>query len=150
MAAAVSRRVYESVAVGEVAAVTVFASTFASASWDTSENRANSFSESDERALKKIQTPLRIEVHLAAEDPRRLDLEHRALSKLRRLMPSLQVNYVAATSIGLFEQTKSGYGEIWYHLGGHSTMSRVTTAEGVLETIYRSEERRVGKECRSR
>ncbi len=51
-------------------------------------------------------------------------------------MPSLQVTYVSATSIGLFEQTKAGYGEIWYYLGGHSTMSRVTTAEGVLEAIY--------------
>jgi ABC-2 type transport system permease protein len=133
---AVSRRVYESVAVGALAAVTIFASTFATASWDMSESRGNSFSESDERALKKIQTPLRIEVHLAPEDPRRLDLEHRALSKLRRLIPSLQVNYVAATSIGLFEQTKAGYGEIWYDLGGKRTMSRVTTAEGVLEAIY--------------
>jgi hypothetical protein len=132
----VSRRVYESVVVGALAAVTIFASTFATASWDTSESRGNSFPESDERALKKIQTPLRIEVHLAAEDPRRLDLEHRALSKLRHLMPALQVAYVSSTSIGLFEQTKAGYGEIWYYLGGHSTMSRMTTAEGVLEAIY--------------
>ena len=28
------------------------------------------------------------------------------------------------------------YGEIWYELGGRRAMSRVTTAEGVLETIY--------------
>ncbi len=51
---AVSRRVYESIAVGALAAVTIFASTFATASWDTSESRGNSFSESDERALKKF------------------------------------------------------------------------------------------------
>ncbi len=133
---AVSSRVCESAAVGLLAAVAIFASTFATASWDTSESRSNSFSEADERALRTIQAPLRIEVHLAVEDPRRLDLEHRALSKLRRLMPKLQVDYVSATSIGLFEQTKAGYGEIWYFLGGHSAMSRVTTSEGVLETIY--------------
>jgi len=133
---AVSRRVYESAAIGLLVAATIFAGTFATASWDTSESRSNSFSEADERALRTIQTPLRIEAHLAVEDPRRLDLEHRALSKLRRLMTKLQVNYVSATSIGLFEQTKAGYGEIWYFLGGHSTMSRVTTAEGVLETLY--------------
>ena len=33
-------------------------------------------------------------------------------------MPRLQVHYVSATSIGLFEQTSPHYGEIWYDLGG--------------------------------
>ena len=133
---AVRRRVYESLGIGVLAAGSIFAATFFTASWDTSEARANSFSEGDERALRQIRGPLRIEAHLAPEDPRRVDLEHRALSKLRRVMPGLQVTYVSATSIGLFEQTSAGYGEIWYSLAGHKTMSRVTTAEGVLETIY--------------
>jgi len=35
-----------------------------------------------------------------------------------------------------FEQTVRRVREIWYELGGRKTMSRVTTAEGVLETIY--------------
>ena len=133
---AVNRRVYESLGIGMLAAAAVFACTFLTASWDTSESRSNSFPKADERALRQIQAPLRIEVHLAPEDPRRLDLEHRALSKLRRIMPKLQVQYVSATSIGLFEQTSAGYGEIWYQMGGRKTMCRVTTAEGVLETIY--------------
>ena len=51
-------------------------------------------------------------------------------------MPGLKVEYVSATSIGLFEQTSAHYGEIWYELGGRREMSRITTAEGVLETIY--------------
>jgi hypothetical protein len=84
----------------------------------------------------QIRQPLYVEVHLAPEDPRRFDLEHKALSKLRRVMPKLQVRYVSSTSIGLFEQTNAGYGEIWYDLGGRKTMSRTTTAEGVLEAIY--------------
>ena len=133
---AVSRRVYESAGVGIVSAAMIFACTFGRANWDTSESRSNSFSEADERALRRIQTPLSIDVHLAPEDPRRADLEHRALSKLRRIMPKLEVHYVSATSIGLFEQTRAGYGEIWYQLDGHKTMSRATTAEGVLEAIY--------------
>jgi len=132
----VRRRVYESAAIGVLAAGGIFACTFLTPSWDTSEARSNSFSESDERALRRIQAPLRIEVHLAPEDPRRDDLEHHALLKLRRVMPKLQVQYVSATSIGLFEQTRAGYGEIWYDLGGRRTMSRITAAEGVLETIY--------------
>ena len=132
----VQRRAYESVAIAAVSTGIIFICTLFSASWDTSESRSNSFPEADEQALRQIHAPLRIDVHLAAEDPRRIDLEHRALSKLRRVMPKLQVRYIAATSIGLFEQTNAGYGEIWYHLDGRSVMSRVTTAEGVLEAIY--------------
>ena len=133
---AVRRRVHESIAVAVIAAAVIFACAFLRASWDLSENRMNSFSREDERVLLGIQSPLRIEVHLAPEDPRRVDLEHRALSKLRRLMPKLRVDYVSATSIGLFEQTSAHYGEIWYELGGRREINRVTTPEGVLETIY--------------
>src|SRR5262249_29944544 len=86
--------------------------------------------------LRQIRVPLAIEVHLAPEDPRRVDLEHRALSKLRRTMPSVQVKYVSSTSIGLFEQASPHYGEIWYDLGERRAVSRVTTADGVLTTIY--------------
>lgn len=133
---AVRRRVRESIALGALTAATLFACTFVTASWDSSENRGNSFPEADEAALEQIRTPLGIEAHLAPEDARRFDLEHRALSKLGRIMPKLQVQYVSATSIGLFEQTAPHYGEIWYDLGGKRTMSRVTTKDGVLESIY--------------
>ena len=51
-------------------------------------------------------------------------------------MPDVNVDYVSSTSIGLFEQTREHYGEIWYELGGKKVMSRITTAEGVLESIY--------------
>ena len=133
---AVRRRASESIVVAALSTAAVVLWTLATPSWDLSENRMNSFSEGDEQALKHIAGPLRIEAHLAPEDPRRADLEHRALSKLRRAMPGVQVQYVSATSIGLFEQTAPHYGEIWYDLHGKRTMSRTTTAEGVLETIY--------------
>jgi ABC-2 type transport system permease protein len=133
---AVRRRTNESVALVALTAAMVFLCTFATVSWDTSESRANSLPEADEQALEQIKAPLRLEVHLAPEDPRRFDLEHRTLSKLRRVMPKMRVDYVSATSIGLFEQTSAHYGEIWYDLGGRRAMSRMITAEGVLETIY--------------
>lgn len=133
---AVRRRVSESLAAGAIVIIAVSACTRVSANWDLSENRMNSFSAADEQALRRIGMPLRIEAHLAPEDSRRSDLERRALSKLRRLMPNLKIEYVSATSIGLFEQTSANYGEIWYELGGKKEMSRITTAEGVLETIY--------------
>jgi hypothetical protein len=132
----VRRRVLESIGIGALAAVAVVAGSFATPNWDASETRYNSFPEADQRALREIRTPLLIEAHLAPEDPRRLDLEHNAFSKLRRLMPKVQIKYVSATSIGLFEQTNAGYGEIWYELDGKKTMSRATTVEGVLEAIY--------------
>jgi hypothetical protein len=133
---AVRRRVSESIVVAAAAAAVIAACTFVTPSWDLSENRMNSFPRADEETLQRIHGPLRIEAHLAPEDPRRSDLERRALSKLRRVLPRVQVDYVSATSIGLFEQTSAHYGEIWYELNGKRAMTRATTADSVLETIY--------------
>jgi hypothetical protein len=133
---AVRRRVSESIALGALAAAGIVACTFLTASHDFSENRMNSFPKPDQALLERIREPLRIEAHLAAEDPRRADLERQALSKLRRVLPKVQVQYIANTSTGLFEQTAQHYGEVWFDLGGRRAMSRATTAEGVLETIY--------------
>lgn len=132
----VRRRTIESALLGGLAAALLVACALARPSWDVSENRRHSFAKPDEEALARIGAPLTIEVHLAPEDPRRFDLEHRALSKLRRVMPSLSVRYVATTTTGLFEQAKAGYGEIRYDLGGRKTTNRLTTGEAVLETIY--------------
>ena len=109
-----ARRMYESIGIAALSASAIFGCTLVSGSWDTSESRANSFAVADEFALGKIHEPLKIEVHLAPEDPCRLDLEYRALSKLRRILSNLRVTYVSATSIGLSEQRGGGYGEIWW------------------------------------
>ena len=130
------RRVYESTGLTALTAAMVVAGTFVTTNWDFSENRMNSFPRPDQALLERIREPLRIEAHLAAEDPRRVDLERQALSKLRRVLPKLHVRYIANTTTGLFEQTSQHYGEIWYDLGGRRAMSRTTTAEGVLDTIY--------------
>jgi ABC-2 type transport system permease protein len=133
---AVRRRVWSSLAVVGIAAVFVGAFSMVRPSWDLSENRMNSFARADEAALRTIAWPVRIRVHLAPEDPRRVDLERRTLSKLRRVLPNLRVEYVSATSIGLFEQTTAGYGEIEYELNGRTASSRATTPEAVLENVY--------------
>jgi hypothetical protein len=132
---AVRRRVYESLALVVATAVVVVTSTFATASVDASENRMNSLSERDEATFRQLRGPLRIEAHLAPEDPRRADLERQTLAKLRRVIP-VEVTYISSTSIGLFEQTAAHYGEIWYQLGDRRIMGRATTTDGVLETIY--------------
>jgi ABC-2 type transport system permease protein len=105
------------------------------AAWDVSENRRNSFPAADEAALRQIREPLHITVFLAAEDPRLMDLDRNILSKLRRLLPQVEIDYAARSRAGLFEGEH--YGEVWYELGGRRVMSRSTTEPIVLETLYR-------------
>jgi hypothetical protein len=133
---ALRERVLQSVLIGGLAAAAIITAANVNVSWDLSENRQNSFSEADEAILAQIRSPLRIEVHLAPQDPRRADLERKALAKLRRVMPDMKVEYISSTSIGLFEQTNEHYGEVWYDLAGQRAMNRMTTEEGVLETIF--------------
>jgi hypothetical protein len=132
----VAQRVRRSAALLVVLVIGVNASSFVHASWDLSENRQNSFSRADEAALATIQQPLRIEAHLAPEDPRRADLETHSLRKLRRALPRLRVDYVSATSVGLFEQAADQYGELWYEFDDRRHMSRITTTEGVLDAVF--------------
>ena len=136
LAEPVSQRALRSAVVAVMALVLIVACGSARTSWDLSENRMNSFAIADERALSAITGTLRIDVDLAPEDPRRSDLDRRALAKLRRVMPSLEVHYVAESGTGLFEQAREGYGEIRYALNERTATSRATTVEGVLETIY--------------
>lgn len=103
---------------------------------DVSEDRRNSFAPADERALRAIATPLRVTAYLAADDPRRTELDRGVLAKLRRTMRDVHVEYAATGRSGLFERPGDHYGEVWYALGGRSAMSRSTGEEIVLETIY--------------
>jgi ABC-2 type transport system permease protein len=136
LGASVRRRATESVAVLCIAVVLAYASSFVRPSWDVSENERNSFGESEAAILSQITLPLRIEAHLAPEDPRRFDLEKQTLSKLRRTMPNVTVEYVSGSATGLFEQASAHYGEVWYDLGGKRVVGRAITTDGVLDAIY--------------
>ncbi len=107
----------------------------ASADRDCSEDRRNSFPAADDVLLRGISAPLHVTVHLAAEDPRLNDLERNVLAKLKRVLPHMAVQYAAQSRTGLFDN--SSYGEIWYEIGGRKQMTRSTTEEIVLETIYK-------------
>ena len=130
------RKLASSVAALTATVVAIAATTFVRTSWDVSENRRNSFPAADERALETLHSPLLIEAHLAQRDPRRFDLDHQVVRKLRRTVPALEVRYVARTSIGLFEQADAGYGEIHYEMNGRRATTRLTTAESALDAIY--------------
>jgi ABC-2 type transport system permease protein len=131
-----ARRLQETGALAVVVALAIAVSSAVTASADTSESRRNSFSRAEEAALRSLDGELRIEAHFAPQDPRRSDLELGAFRKLRRAIPHVDINYVSATSTGLFEQTADRYGEIHYELRGRRHVSRITTAEGVLESVF--------------
>jgi hypothetical protein len=105
-------------------------------SWDLSENRRNSFSPSDEAMLRQIHEPLLITVFLSPEDPRFMDLDRSIISRLKRILPSLKVDYAASSRTGLFENSEDHYGEIWYEMGERKVMNRSTTEPIVLEQLY--------------
>jgi hypothetical protein len=134
--ASIARQLRDSIAIAAAATIAIAAGAASTTSWDLSESRANSFSRADEHALAAIHEPMSIEVHLAPEDPRRVDFDRNVVAKLRRVKPDVQVRYVSATSIGLFEQTSTGYGEIWYDVGGRKAVGRAVTAEAALEMMY--------------
>jgi hypothetical protein len=126
----------QSTAVVAAAVILTASAAFVPGHWDASESRQNSLPEPAEEALRTLPAPLTIEVHLAAQDARRMELERVALTKLRRALPSVKVIYTSRTTTALYEQADPGYGEIWYDLGGKRMMSRIITEEGVLETIF--------------
>jgi ABC-2 type transport system permease protein len=117
-------------------ALTLWGGSILRPSWDLSENRRNSFSMADEAALRQINRPLGVRVFLAPEDPRLMDLDRNILSKLKRILPRVDVDYSARTRAGLFEGPRDRYGEIWYEMDGRKVMSRSTTEPIVLGTLY--------------
>lgn len=106
------------------------------AGWDLSEDRRGSFPRADEAALRRIEQPVMITVHLSAEDPKLSDLERNVLAKLRRVLPHLRVVYAAESRTGLFEGQGESYGEVWYQVGSRKSQLRSTTEPIVLAEIY--------------
>jgi ABC-2 type transport system permease protein len=131
-----ARKLRESLALAVVIVAALAGCTWLKPSWDLSDGRINSLRRADEELLRLIRQPLTIEVHLAAEDPRRIDFERNVLSKLRRVMEDVRIEYVAATSTGLFEQTSEHYGEIRYAMNFGTSVTRAITVESALEEIY--------------
>src|SRR3954470_12937424 len=102
---------------------------------DVTEDRRNSFSAADQRALAALEKPLMVTVHLAPEDPRYVDLGRNVLAKLGRAIPDLTVRLAGARTLA----TGSGddrYGEIEYAYGDRRDVSRSTSPREILPLIY--------------
>jgi ABC-2 type transport system permease protein len=105
-------------------------------SWDVTEDRRHSFSEADEAKLDALPSPLKIEIHLGAEDPRLADFRREILEKLQREVPRISVSYSGVSGTGLFASADPHYGEIWYEIGGKRVMLKSAIEPVVLGAIY--------------
>jgi ABC-2 type transport system permease protein len=110
-------------------------------SFDVSEDRRNSFPPADQRALAELPEPLTITVHLAAEDPRYVDLRRNVLSKLERTLPHLTIRLATAGQSVVGSTSEESYGEIEYSYGGRSDKSRSTSPREIVPLIYALAER---------
>jgi hypothetical protein len=103
---------------------------------DVTEDRRNSFAVADTRQLARLSEPLAITVHLAAEDPRYIDLQRNVLSKLDRVMPHVSIRLTAVRQTFASAAGDESYGEVEYHYGSRSDTSRSTNPREILPLIY--------------
>jgi len=119
-----------------IAAAVVASATQVGVSVDLTEDRRNSFPAADQRALADLREPLIITVHLAAEDPRYVDLRRNILLKLERVMPRVTIRLATAGQSVVGSTSEEAYGEIEYSYGGRSDKSRSTSHREILPLIY--------------
>ncbi len=104
---------------------------------DITENRKHSFNPADAGALRQMNEPLKITIHLSKEDSRLYDLEREVLSKLRRIVPDLKVIFAGTQSIGLFGASESDtYGLIEYEYAGKQCQSYSNSTFEILPLLH--------------
>src|SRR5215468_7054515 len=103
---------------------------------DVTEDRRNSFAISDAHRLASLVEQLTITVHLAAEDPRYIDLQRNVLSKLERVMPHVSIRLATSRQSFASSVGEESYGEIEYRYGAQSDTSRSTSSREILPLIY--------------
>jgi ABC-2 type transport system permease protein len=108
---------------------------------DVTEDRRNSFSLADERALARLQGPLVVTVHLATEDPRYVDVRRNVLSKLQRAMPDFTIRLAGGRQLFAAGSTDEDYGQLKFAYGSRSDVTRSTSPREVLPLIYALAER---------
>ncbi len=103
---------------------------------DVTEDRRNSFALADTQQLARLSEPLAVAVHLAAEDPRYIDLQRNVLSKLERVMPHVSIRLTAVRQSFASATGDESYGEVEYDYDGRSDTSRSTNPREILPLIY--------------
>ncbi len=103
---------------------------------DLTADLRHSFPPGVERALGALRDPLLIEVQLDPEDPRWMDLNRQLVSKLRRIVPKVEVRLGEASPSRFGGATGEHYGEVIYTYQGRQDMSRSTSPEEVLQVLW--------------
>jgi ABC-2 type transport system permease protein len=103
---------------------------------DATEDRRNSFSAADQRALRDLREPLVITVHLVPEDPRYVDLRRNVLSKLERVLPNVRVHLATSGQSVIGSANEKSYGEVEYVYAGRRDASRSTSHREILPLLY--------------
>jgi ABC-2 type transport system permease protein len=103
---------------------------------DVTEDRRNSFPLADERTLARLSAPLIITVHLAAEDPRYVDVRRNVLSKIARIVPNVTLRLADGRQNFASSAQDEAYGEIEYAYAGRRDVSRSTSPREILPLLY--------------
>jgi hypothetical protein len=133
---AVRKKLARSAVCAGAAAAALVLATQIKASIDVTEDRRNSFALADTQQLARLSEPLDIAVHLAAEDPRYIDLQRNVLSKLERAMPHVSIRLTTARHGFASAAGDESYGEVEYRYGARPDTSRSTNPREILPLIY--------------
>src|SRR5262249_34971815 len=90
----------------------------------------------DQRQLAMLTAPLAITVHLAAEDPRYVDLQRNVLAKLERVLPNVSIRLAAERRSYSPAPGDDAYGEIEYRYGSRSDLSRSSSPREIVPLLY--------------
>jgi ABC-2 type transport system permease protein len=104
--------------------------------FDLTEDRRNSFNPADVRALQQMPKELKVNVNLATNDNRFVELQRNVLTKLQRTAPHVTITYAETSTSSLLGGTSgANYGVNTYTYGGKQGSSRATSAREVLSLI---------------
>ncbi len=119
------------------AALLISAVDWARGAVDVTEDRRNSFSVSDEQALRRMDDGLTVGLHLSPDDSRAQELSSNVLSKLQRLVPGLSIVWLDAGASGPFAAPEDDrYGLIEFRYRGAKRETRSNSAREILPLLH--------------
>jgi hypothetical protein len=118
------------------ASIVVLAASRIGLAVDVTEDRRNSFSIADQRALAALTGPLVVTAHLAPEDPRYQDLRRNVLAKLERVMPNVTIRVASSRQSFAGRTDDDTYGQIELAYGSRSDITRSTSPREILPMLY--------------
>jgi ABC-2 type transport system permease protein len=131
------QRAGRTLAVVLVVAVLISPLAWARAGVDVSDDRRNSFAAADEAALRRMDGGLTILVHLDREDSRARELAANVLGKLERLVPNLDVQWVAAGAPGMFAAAGDDrYGQLQFEYQALTRQTRSNSSREILPLLH--------------